>query len=280
AVTAGRASGGTLVAATADNMRDPPTPATNLADGDTTTGWTPYPNGLGHAVTADVPTLALNFDKTTQIEGVALYLVGNLKGNVDVQFLVNGAWVASGAPTVAGKNLATGWNSISAPSTGGVDGVQLVFSGGKGSNANVMEVTPAGSGVGPVYNPPRAGLSFPDAGQFYGRTAYIRGFLQPLDDGSGAATLTVGGKTVTTSDGAFGVVITKDDMGLGTQGDSETWSVDIQAVYPDGKTVVRTVTLNSWQPAVESSGTNLLPSYNAALPAGQAKKMSYDAATL
>src|SRR5262249_58378060 len=72
-------SGGNFVSAIADNMSDPTNPATNLADGDTTTGWTPYPNGLGHAVTADVPTLALNFDKTTQIEGVALYFVVNLK---------------------------------------------------------------------------------------------------------------------------------------------------------------------------------------------------------
>jgi RHS repeat-associated protein len=273
-------SGGNFVSSIADNMSDPTNPEVNALDGDLTTGWTPYPNALGHAVTADVPTLALNFDKTTQIEGVALYLSGSLKGNVDVQFLTNGAWVPSGAPTVAAKNLVTGWNSISAPSAGGVDGVQLVFSGGKGSNANVIEVVAAGSGVGPVYNPPRAGVSFPDAGQFYARTAYIRGFLQPLDDGSGAATLTIGGKTVTTSDGAFGVVITKDDMGLVTQGDSETWSVDIQAVYPDGKTVVRTVTLNNWQPAVESTAGNLLPTYNLALPAGQAQKMSYDAATL
>src|SRR5262249_40977789 len=39
-------SGGNFVPAIADNMSAPTTPATNLADGDTTTGWTPYPNGL------------------------------------------------------------------------------------------------------------------------------------------------------------------------------------------------------------------------------------------
>jgi len=270
-------SGANFVASVNDNEQDPTNPAQNALDGDLVSGWAPYPNTT---VKADIPALDLVFDKRTQIEGIAVYLVGNLKGSLDFQFLKDGVWSPSGAATVLGAKLGTGWNTITAPSAGGVDGVRLVFSGGKGSNGEIKEIVPSGSGVGPIFNPPLIGVSFPDAGQFYGRLAYIRGFLQPLDNGSGAATLTVGGKPVTTSDGAFGVSIAKDDVGLVTQGDAETWTVEVKAVYPNGQVITKTVTLNNWQPAVESTAANLLPTYNLAVPAGQARKMTYDAGTL
>ena len=270
-------SGANFVASVNDNEQDPTNPTLSALDGDLLSGWAPYPNTT---VKADIPTLDLVFDKRTQIEGVAVYLVGNLKGSIDFQFLKDGAWSASGGATVNATKLVTGWNMLSAPSAGGIDAVRLVFSGGKGSNGEIKEVVPSGSGVGPTFNPPRVGVTFPDAGQFYARLAYIRGFLQPLDNGSGAASLTVGGKPVATSDGAFGINITKDDVGLTTQGDGETWTVEVKAVYPNGQTITTTITLNNWQPAVESTAANLLPTYNLAVPAGQAKKMTYDAGTL
>jgi len=271
-------SGANFVSSVADNEEDATNPPQNVLDGDLTTGWTPYPSA--GAVKADVPTLTLNFDKQTQIEGLALSLANNLKGSLNIEFLKDGVWSPSGAATVAGGKLVTGWNHLSAPSAGGIDGARLVFSGGKGSSAEVKEVLLSGSGTGPTFNPPRIAVSFPDAGQFYGRTAYIRGFLQPLNNGSGAALLTVGGKSVTTSDGAFGVSITKDDLGLATQGDGEAWSVEVKAVYPNGQTVTASITLNAWQPALESTAGNLLPAYNLAVAPGQAKKLTYDAATL
>ena len=271
-------SGANFVSGVADNQEDPTNPPATVLDGDLTTGWTPYPGGS--AVKADIPALTLNFDKRTQIEGVALYLVNNLKGNVDIQFLKDGVWSVSGFASVNAAKLVTGWNNLTAPSSSGIDGVRLVFSGGKGSSAEIKEVMPSGSGVGPAFNPPKAAVTFPDAGQFYGRTAYIRGFLQPLDNGSGAAQLSVGGQPVPTSDGAFGVSIGKDDMGLTTQGDGEAWTVEVKAVYPNAQTITTTVTLNNWQPAVESTADNLLPAYNLAVSPGQAKKISHDAATL
>src|SRR5262249_55212462 len=88
---AGLGSGGNFVSGIADNQTDPTNPVTDAFDGDLASGWAPYPGG--QAVSADIPTLALSFDKSTQVEGVALYLVGTLKGNLDVQFLTNGAWV-------------------------------------------------------------------------------------------------------------------------------------------------------------------------------------------
>src|SRR5262249_23116531 len=65
-------SGGNFVSGIADNEADPTNPVSDALDGDLTSGWAPYPGG--QAISADIPTLALTFDKTTQIEGVALYL--------------------------------------------------------------------------------------------------------------------------------------------------------------------------------------------------------------
>jgi RHS repeat-associated protein len=271
-------SGANFVSGASDNQEDATNPAAAVLDGDATTGWTPYPGG--NAVQADIPTLTFAFDKRTQLEGLALNLVGNLKGTIAVEFLKDGVWNPSGAAAVAGGKLITGWNTIGAPSGSGVDAARLVFSGGKGSNAEIKELVLSGSGTGPVFNPPVIAVSFPDAGQFFGRLAHLRGFLEPRDNGSGGATLTVGGAPVATNDGGFAVSLSKDDVGLVSQGDGETWAVEVKAVYPNGQTITRTVTLNNWQPAVESTATNLLPTYSQSVPPGQAKKMVHDAATL
>src|SRR5882672_1823972 len=80
-------SGANFISGANDAEQDPTNPAQNVLDGDLTSGWVPYPNTT---VKADIPTLDLVFDKRTQIEGVAVYLTGNLKGSVDSQFLKDG----------------------------------------------------------------------------------------------------------------------------------------------------------------------------------------------
>ncbi len=267
-------NGTNFIASSSANQPEDTNPTRAAFDGDLATGWLPYPGG---SVQATTPTLTLAFDKPTQLDGVALYLVNNLKGSIAIEHQVNGAWAA--AATVDTKNLATGWNTLKAASSGAVDGTRLVFSNGQGSSASVMELQPAGSGVGPAFAP-RIAMSYPDAGQYYGRTAYLRGFVQPLDNGSGAASLTVGGKAVVTTDGAFGATVTKDDVGFAADSDSTPWSVEIKAVYPDGKTLVSNIALTNYQAPIESTPGNLLPAYNLAVARGQAKKISYDGATL
>ena len=170
--------------------------------------------------------------------------------------------------------------SIDAPSASYVDGAQLIFSGGNGSHAEIMEVSTVGSGVGPAWNPARLMVTYPDAGQYFGRMAYIRGYLQPIDNGSGLAQIFVGNKATTQTDGAFEAFVTKEDMGLSSQVDSDPWQVEVKAVYPDNQTVTAIVLLNNYNPSLESTEGNLLPSYNVAVPPGQAKKITYDAAEL
>ncbi len=268
-------NGANFIATVSANQLEDTNPARAAVDGDLASGWTPYPGG---SVRADTPTLTLGFDKPTQLDGFALYLVNNLKGSINVEVLKDGVWSAAGGVMDARK-LVTGWNTLKAATATAVDGARLVFSGGPGSSAEIKELQPVGSGVGPAWAPGIT-FSYPNSGQYYGRSAYLRGFIQPLDNGSGAAALTIGGKPVITSDGAFGVTITKDDVGFGADGDSAPWTVEAKVVYPDGKTVTATVALNNYQPAVLSTDGQLLPTYSLAVPPGLAKKISYDAASL
>ncbi|MFZ3090664.1 MAG: SpvB/TcaC N-terminal domain-containing protein [Nitrospirota bacterium] len=271
-------SGVNFVATVNDNMSDPLNPAANLIDGDINTGWIPYPSG--NAISVDAPTLQFTFDKPTQIDGLAFYLSGALKGSLSIEFLKSGIWSSSAVSAIDGKNLNVGWNSIAAKSSGAADGLRLSFSGGKGSSAELRELQSVGSGVGRTWDTSHLTISFPDAGQYYGRTAYIRGFLQPIDNGSGLARIYIAGKEVSSVDGAFESAVSKDDVGLSSQGDSEPWSVEVKAIYLDGQTVTTTITLNNYQPAVESTANKLLPAYNISIPPGQAKKINYDAAGL
>lgn len=268
-------NGANFVAASATNLADASSnPSRHVLDGDVATGWTPYPGGSR----VDAPTLTLGFDKPTQVDGLSLHLVNKLKGSVAVEVFRDKAWRAAAAPVDA-RTFETGWNGIALPAAAPAEAVRLVFTGGAGSSAELKELQVTGSGVGPA-SAPGFTVAYPDAGQYYGRTAYLRGFLQPVANASGPAQVFAGAVAVPVSNGAFEVAIGKNDVGLESQGDSEPWSVDLRAVYPDGTTVVRSVRLDNPQPAIESSEGKLLPTYKFAVAPGQAKKLAYDAARL
>ena len=267
-------NGANFVAASATNLTDAGNPSRHAIDGDLATGWTPYPAGSR----VDAPTLTLGFDKPTQVDGLSLHLVNKLKGSVAVEVFREKVWSAAAAPVDA-RTFETGWNGIDLAAAAPAEAVRLVFKGGAGSSAELKEVQVIGSGVGPA-SMPRFTVAYPDAGQFYGHTAYIRGFLQPAANASGAAQIFAGAATVPASNGAFELAVSKNDVGLESQAETDPWSVDLRAVYPDGTTVVSTVTLNNHQPAVESADGKLLPTYKFAVAPGQAKKLAYDAASL
>ena len=245
--------------------------AGQVVDADLATGWAPYDNRSRGKT--DKPNLSLYFDKPTQVDGLALYLTDALDGTLTLAFLRDGNWVSGGA-TVNGRKFVSGWNQLDAASAGAVTALRLTFENGAGSAAEIRELNAIGSGVGPTYMP-RLVVSYPDAGQYFGRRAYIRGYLELFDNGSGTAELFVGGKPVAHSDGAFGVVISKEDVGLDNQSDADPWSVDINAVYPDASTVTTTVYLNNEGDISQSQGS--LPTV---VTPGATQIMKHDGAEL
>jgi RHS repeat-associated protein len=127
---------------------------------------------------------------------------------------------------------------------------------GTGSPGEINEIAASGSGSGTAYVP-AINVTYPDAGQFYGRQAYIRGYLSVPDNGTGPAAVTIGGKSVPNSDGSFGLVVSKDDVGFANQADAEPWQVEIDALYPNGQKLIQIVKLIQANDASKAHG--LLP---------------------
>src|SRR5581483_11406775 len=111
-----------------------------------------------------------------------------------------------------------------------------------GSNS-IMEAMVEGSGVGQPYGQ-TVEVSYPKAGEYFGREAYIRGFLGVSDNGSGPAQVMLGPKQVTVSNGQFEGIIGKEDLGLTGTADGDAWAVTITALYPDGTALNQVVQLN------------------------------------
>ncbi|HEY6095561.1 MAG TPA: SpvB/TcaC N-terminal domain-containing protein, partial [Gallionellaceae bacterium] len=229
------------------------TDTTALTDGDLATTWSPYtdPRSKGGN-----PVLSVYFDKPTQLDTLSFNLANALNGTISVDLLVGGQWQSAGLPTINGKKLNASWNALNGFAAVAADGVRLTFLNGSGSPAEIREITAIGSGVGTAFAPDIV-VPYPDAGQFYGRQAYIRGFLSLPDNGSGPAVLTAGGKSVPSTDGSFGVLISKDDVGYASQADAEPWQVELVATYPNGQKISRIVKLT--QPFDASKAHGLLP---------------------
>ncbi|HKI99087.1 MAG TPA: SpvB/TcaC N-terminal domain-containing protein, partial [bacterium] len=213
----------------------------SAVDGDPTHGWRPYPSA--GSVQSNQPQLELYFDKPTQTESLLLSVINKLRGNIKIEFLNAGTWGSASLPTLNAAKLTTGWNEIDLPSGQPVDGVRLDFLNGQGSTGEIGEAAVVGSGMGRSFAP-RIVVTYPDAGQYVGRSAYISGFMELLNNGSGAPQVFVAGKDATLPNGAFGLTVTKEDAGFASQASSEPWQVGVDAVYPDGERISTVVLLN------------------------------------
>ncbi len=240
-----------------------------LTDGDMSTSWSPYtdPRSKGGN-----PVLTAYFDKSTQLDSLSLNMANSLDGTISVDLLVDGQWQSAGLSTINGKKLNAGWNALSGFAQLAADAVRLTFLNGTGSSAEIRDLTATGSGAGLAYTPDIV-VPYPDAGQFYGRQAYLRGFLSMPDNGSGAATLTAAGQSVSITDGSFGILISKDDAGYANQADGEPWQVELVATYPDGQKISKIVKLYQSNDAAKAHGTlpnTVNPGFAAIIAAGAA----------
>ncbi len=250
-------NGADFIQAAADDQDLIDNDASRVADGDLATGWVPYPAAAASNV------LTLTLAKPIQSDQLAFYLVNPLTGTLTLAVQQNGAWNAPGTP-IDGSTFVSGWNSLPLTANAAISGVKLTFNGGAGSAAEIKELQVIGSGVGPR-DSPTINLTYPDDGQFIDRRAYIRGFVSPVDNGSGRAQITIAGQTLTPPDGAFGVTVAKDDiLQFKNQSNGEPWAVTIQASYPDGTVITKTVTLSDFSTASNPNG--LLPDGTLPIP--------------
>ena len=259
-------NGGNFIA---DVMTGQDNTLASVTDGDLDSGWVPYN-------TSEQPVLTTYFDKPTQLNTLLLNTTNTLDGLVDIEYqLKHDAWNNTSAEVINGRQLVTGWNTHALNYTEAVTGVRLTFRNGKGSDLDIKELGFEGSAVGRTVAA-AVTVSYPDQGQHYDGRAYIRGFLPVQDNGSGIAKLFIAGQEIEHTDGAFGHLVYKADVGLSSTPLEAAWTVDVEAVYPDGERVSHTVVLNNADDISATQG--VLPSAKAAN--GAVDNLSVDEAEL
>lgn len=243
-------------------------------DGDTDTGWQPF---LTPTEKNTKPTLQINFEKSMQLDQLRLYALNGINGSINVDVLEGDTWV-TGSNAIAGGQINSGWNTFEITSTAAAKALRLTFTDNGKSNLELREIVPVASGVGTLYEP-NISVTYPQNGEYFGRSAYIRGYLNVEDNASGKANLFIGGKSITHDAGEFAALISKEDVQLSEQADDIAWQVTIEAVYPDGTKLTKIVTLNNYADNSETEGT--LPHIIAkATPTDDNKLIEYDEASL
>src|SRR6266704_3007540 len=191
-------------------------------------------------IEAVAPSVEFSFRRPTQMDAVSLYLSAPLPGQVQLSVKQAGVW--NDFPAEAANAFDTGWNTI--------------------------------------YVPAKIFLSYPDAGQFYGRVAVIQGFVEPWNNGSGNASVAIAGTTVAQSAGSLSNSKFKDSAGFASQADSDAWSFEIKATYPNGEIVSTIVSLTQqMSPASPATGP-LAGSLSATVSPNAKKTVSNDEAIL
>lgn len=232
-----------------------------LLDGDETTGWRPYVDGEGG--NPPTPSLIFNLARPSQVDSLNFYVVNQVSGQVIESVLRNGIWVSLGDVT-NGAGLSPGWQQLSVNAGGPVSGVKVEFRGGDGSAGEIMEAQVWGSGVGAAYGP-TIEVTYPDAGEFYGTEAYVRGFLGQASDAGGAAQVLLGTTPIQVMNGQFEGVV--DMSQVGATAGASSWSVTVTALYPDGAVLTNVINLNNQQSA--SGATSGQSTYSTPLNPGQ-----------
>ena len=209
-------------------------PANSVLDGDATTGFSIYP--LNASLASGQPQLTAELSQATAIDAIRFALSKALDGTVSVDLLQAGKWQTVAADLPA-SGFTAGWNALPL-SQAVASAVRLRFAGGS-STALLSELAVTGSPAGSPAATPRLAVTFPDNGQYFGDIAYVRGFVAPLQDSAGPATVTVAGKPVTLSQGTFETAVSQADLGLPSG--TASWQAVVQATYPNGTQAQRTV---------------------------------------
>ena len=135
----------------------------------------------------------------------------------------------------------------------------------------------------PIGTRPSRGLviTFPAAGEYFGRTAYIQGFVEP------AGAVSIEGKASTNTDGAISLSLTKDETRFASQNDNDPWEAAVTATS-GGTAFTQTIALNKnlldGSPSrIDSTGqasASQREKFSEKVAPGQAKTIKYKGVTL
>jgi hypothetical protein len=223
-----------------------------------------------HSATATERVSTMTLDEATQVAGIDVYAPQGAATPPRIEALIDDVWetvFASSTPS----GLPAGWSYLPLSERRPVLALRVAWP----SAGDAIETVPVGSAVGSASSHPAIRVSYPTDGRYYGREAHLRGFLVPR-----GAEVWIAGTRVDRADGSFAATVSKDDLGLFDEADEAPWSVQVRAVYPNGKVVLRDVVLNAGRPGPESLEGRLLPPRSLRAEPGARKRMTHDAATL
>ncbi|MEK6699757.1 MAG: SpvB/TcaC N-terminal domain-containing protein, partial [Nitrospirota bacterium] len=237
-----------------------------------------------------VHTIDIKTERTAQPQTVKLNLwsaTGSLSGTLALQYQQGSLWknFTSGG-TFDLSTLHDGWNEITVPQAVSADALRLSFNvtpDRRRPGAVVGGVTELRLIASPVGSRPGRGLviAYPTAGEYFGRTAHIQGFVEP------AGTASIEGKTSSNTDGAISLSLTKDETRFASQADNDAWEA-VVTTSPGGVAANRTIALtrnlgNTAPTHTEDSSQAAASSkekYSEKVSPGQAKKIQYKGVTL
>ena len=149
--------------------------------------------------------------------------VQQVKGQLTV--CNNGRWRNVRDFEIDFSGMNKGWNSIVVPEGTTSESLKIDFSG-KDNAFHVNEIQVSASPVGS--DVPRIVVSYPKKGEFFGRTAYIQGFVTPMQE---VNSVTIEGikDSRNSSDGSFSMALSKDQTRFSNQKDNAPWDPVIRA---------------------------------------------------
>ncbi|WP_207679228.1 SpvB/TcaC N-terminal domain-containing protein [Desulfonema magnum] len=179
--------------------------------------------------TADESVIELGFDRLTDLTAVGFYATAGLEGEVGLALQKEGQWVPNSG-VIEGKRK-QGWHYLNVQDGEYAQGARLVFTDATGTDTEIREVRALGSNLGST-DAAMITITYPDKGQYFGDQVYVRGFVSPVNNGSGQAELYFKNQKIAHVNGEFEAIIK-----------TENTSIELTAVYPDGETVASVLPL-------------------------------------
>jgi RHS repeat-associated protein len=201
----------------------------------------------------------ITFERPIEPEAIMFFLPNKVSAKMNVQYLMNNQWndVKPGWSIDFTGRMA-GWNKIYIPTPVKSTAFRLqpiISDDANNLSASIelSEIRVCGSPSGEVNESQRIIVSYPRNGEFFGRDAYIQGFV--TSDYQSYVAVENKAADQPSNNNAFGITLSKNDTRFSSQGDDDTWEPVVSASNQSG-IITRKVNLSNNQLSSSSSGTS------------------------
>jgi len=178
--------------------------------------------------------LEIRFERPVEPESLMILLPEKADAKATIQYQFKNQWVSiKSGWNVDLSKWEPGWNTIQLPEAVATSALRLTFennnvtSGGT-EKIKISEIRACVSPSSDINAYPRMIIGYPRNGEFYGRTAYVQGFVTS----NNTAQISIENKTndQPAQDNSFSISLTKDETKYSSQDDDEKWDPTGRAV--------------------------------------------------